>query len=277
VYSGSTLTRFSGRMMGAHQKIDSVARRHLSWLIPEEDIFPSIRSILHFEGKNGPDGIKRKSPAKDEPWHYFNPYDSEDNQLVNLIEDHYNKLVTELKTGNKERVAFEAAWLAHALVDGLTPAHHYPYEQKLAELRGGQGLETRTTIRQKLILPGETKRQQIKNNWKMWGAKGLFLTHGLFEMGIATLIKPLTFSDTIPNKQDMLKIEKLGVAEFFRRAAKEIVVLNMYENYYQKGWTPKLAYQVRHQLGPIIIQVVTLTWYAALVDAGLIEASEAAA
>jgi hypothetical protein len=74
--------------MGAHQKIDRVARRRLDQLLNEGIFFPPIRTILHFEGKNGPDGIKRKSPAKDEPWHYFDPFSDTDTQLIELIHDH---------------------------------------------------------------------------------------------------------------------------------------------------------------------------------------------
>src|SRR5690606_2252790 len=124
MYSGSTLTKYSGRVIGAHQKIDRVARRHLSRMIADDSAIPPIRSILHFEGKNGPDAIKRKSPAKDELWHYFNPFDDKDTRIVDIIDEHYRLLVRELKARNTERSAFEAAWLAHAIVDGLTPAHH---------------------------------------------------------------------------------------------------------------------------------------------------------
>lgn len=270
MYSGTTFTKFSGRILGAHQKIDRVARNHLTKLLPNDNIFPASRRILHFEGKNGPDAIKRKSPAKDEPWHYYSPFDDDDSQLIELIREHYDQLVKQLKKGNKERVAFESAWLAHALVDGLTPAHHYPYEDKLTELRG-EGIETRTTVRQKLVIPGNTRRQKVKNNWKMWGPKGLFTTHGMFEMGIATIIAPLGFGETLPNQEDIEKMEKIGPIEWFKRTAREIAVLEMYDNYYLKGWTPKLANQVRHKLGPLLVQTVALTWYAAILEAGLIE------
>ena len=271
MYSGTTLTKMSGRVLGAHQKIDRVARKHLSRLLADNTVFPTSRRILQFEGKNGPDAIKRKSPAKDEPWHYYSPFDDSDSQLIELIDDHYNLLVKELKAGNKERVAFEAAWLAHAIVDGLTPAHHYPYEEKLVELRGGAGIESRTTIKTKLVMPGETRRHRVKNNWKMWGPKGLFTTHGLFEMGIATLIVPLGFGEAVPKARDIKLIEEIGLKEWFKRTAREIAVLDMYEMYYQKGWTPKLAYLIRHKLGPSIVQTVTLAWYSALIDAGVIE------
>lgn len=267
MYSGTTVTRFSGRVMGAHQKIDRVARRHLSLIIDRQTLFPSIKQVLHFEGQNGPDAIKRKSPAKDEPWHYFNPFNNDDDKLLDLIDYHYQNLVTELRHNNQERVAFEAAWLAHALVDGLTPAHHFPYEESLVELRGGLGIETRNTLKDKWIIPGETKRALFRNNWKMWGAKGLIMTHGMFEIGVASLIKPLTFSDVVPRSADMNRIETIGLRQYFREIAREVAVLGMYEKYIDKGWTPKLAYDVRHKLAPAMVKTVTLAWYAALVDA----------
>ncbi len=269
MYSGTTFTNISGNILGTHQKIDRVARRHLSLLIDDNESFPKTRKILHFEGNNGPDAIKRKSPAKDEPWHYYSPFDDDDNALVDIIVEHYQKLVKELKAGNKERSAFEASWLAHALVDGLTPAHHFPYEEKLVELRGGEGIETRTTLKDKWVLPGSSPIEKIKNNWKMWGPKGLFTTHGLFEMGIATIIAPLSFSDAVPTPEHIRQTLDLGVAELFRRTAKEIAVKETYEQYYKTGWSAKLSLEIRQHLVPSIIQTVTLAWYCALVESGL--------
>jgi len=266
MYSGTTLTKFSGRVIGAHQKIDRVARRHLTKLIGDQDFFPKSGKILHFEGKNGPDAIKRKSPAKDEPWHYYNPFDDNDSQLIELINDHYQYLVKHLRNNNQVRVAFEAAWLAHALVDGLTPAHHYPYEQKLVELRG-EGIETRTTIKDKLLIPGFNRRDKIIKNWKFWGPKGLITTHGLFEIGVAAIIAPLGFGEAFPKDDDVNKMLDIGPIEWFKRTAREIAVLDMYVRYYKNGWTPKLVWQVRHRLGPSLVQMVCLTWYSAINDA----------
>lgn len=260
----------SGRILGAHQKFDRVARNQLEKLIPNNRLFPSVRQILHFEGGKGPDAIKRKSPSKDEPWHYYSPFDNDDSQLLELIQDHYNQLVRELKQDNKERIAFEAAWLAHAIVDGLTPAHHYPYEQKLSELRG-EGIETRDTIRKKMIIPGDTKRDQLKKNWKMWGPKGLFTTHGLFELGIATLIAPLSMNNSQPTKKQIEEVVELGLVEVFRRTAREIAVLEMYDRYYKRGWTNKLVREVRNKLAPSIARTVTLSWYAAMVESGVVK------
>ncbi|MGZ6005753.1 MAG: hypothetical protein ACXWLH_06465, partial [Candidatus Saccharimonadales bacterium] len=181
MYSGTTLTKLSGRVMGAHQKIDRIARRHLTIMTGTAIPFPSIKNILHFEGKNGPDGIKRKSPARDEPWHFYSPFNDKDSGLPELIQQHYKLLVKHLKDKNNERASFEAAWLAHALVDGLTPAHHHPYEEELSDIRGTN--VKRKTVKEKIVMPGDNRREQVKNNWKMWGPKGLISTHGMFEIG----------------------------------------------------------------------------------------------
>jgi hypothetical protein len=259
----------SGRVLGAHQKIDRLARRSLGTLLASSAQFPANKLILHFEGVNGPDAIKRKSPAHDEPWHYYDPFDKDDTQLVTLIGDHYDCLAAALKEGDDVRAAFEAAWLAHAIVDGLTPAHHYPYEEKLAELRGGRGLETRDTIKDKIIMPGRSAREQIGNNWKMWGPKGLLMSHGFFEFGIAFLVKPVTKQQIAVRDSDLAELREYGVLELFKRRAREISTLDMYETYQKNGWTPKLARQVRLHLVPAIVRTVTLAWYAACIDAGL--------
>lgn len=271
MYSGSTLTPLSGRVIGAHQKIDRLARFSLKKLAKHTEHFPKTRSILHFEGYNGPDAIKRKSPAQDEPWHYMSPFDQEDTQLVDLVEMHYDELVKALKSKNSERAAFEAAWLSHAIVDGLTPAHHYPYEEKLVELYGGQSIENRVTIKEKLVIPGETRRQQVGNNWKMWGPKGLFTTHYMFEWGVAVIIAPIRARQIKITEHDISELYEFGVLEYFRLKAREVAGLDMYTQFYSTGWTRPLANRVRKHLAPILVKTVALIWYAAMIDAGLTE------
>jgi hypothetical protein len=269
MYSGTTFTPMSGNILGAHQKLDRVARKHLERLLDDNSVFPKSRKIVHFEGNKGPDAIKRKSPAQDEPWHYYSPFNKDDSQLIELIHDHYQRLVKELKAGNEERTAFEAAWLAHALVDGLTPAHHYPYEETLKELRG-EGIESRDTIKKKLIISGDTRREKFKNNWKIWGGNGLITSHIAFELGIAAILAPLTMSESVPKERDIKIIQEVGIKEWFKRTAREIAILDMYGRYRKKGWTPKLAYDIRHKLGPSIAKTVCLAWYMALIDAKLV-------
>jgi hypothetical protein len=272
MYSGSTLNAYSGRLLGAHQKIDRLAYRHLQRLLPECQ-FPAVKSILHFEGHNGPDAIKRKSPAKDEPWHYLQPFDLQDTQLITLIENHYGRLVAALKAGDNVRASFEAAWLSHAIVDGLTPAHHYPYEEKLIELRQGRGIEDRTTIGKKLIMPGPTPSHQIRNNWKMWGPKGLFTTHAGFEAGVAFLIAPLSLRRFQPEADKIASFVAQPLGHWFRQAAQEVARMELYDAFYESGWTIPLARRVRKQLAPALVQAVTLVWYGALREAGLAEVS----
>ena len=265
--------------MGAHQKIDRLSRSVLKKLLSGKDgRFPSERLILHFEGVNGPDAIKRKSPAQDEPWHFFAPFDEADTQLTTTIGDHYDQLVLALKSRDEVRAGFEASWLAHAIVDGLTPAHHFPYEEKLAELHAGKGQDTRNSfkvlgvaIKAKVVMSGDTRREKVKNNWKMWGPRGLLISHSFFEFGIAFLVKPMNAAVMKVRPEDIAELRDYGVVELFRRKAKEIGALGMYDRYQQVGWTPQLARQVRTRLVPNVVRMVALAWYAAAIDAGLVE------
>lgn len=268
MYAGSTLkgTQRFDAWFGAHQKIDRTARRHLEQILPLVP-FPTRQQILKFEGMDGPDGIKRKTPAQGEPWHYYNPYDSTDKQIIELIQGHYSELVRALKAANQVRAAFEAAWLAHALVDGLTPAHHYPYEKELIKLRGGAGIETRTTPKEKLLMPGDTLHKRLGNNWKMWGDKGLLATHFAFEWGVAVMLIPLRLAQAVPSKADQKFVREQGVGDLFKSRAQKVAGLQMYEQFYRSGWTPRLARQVRRELAPTIVNTVTLAWYAAAREA----------
>jgi hypothetical protein len=264
MYSGTTFRTKSGRVMGVHQRIDRVAHRHIKRLVRHEEMFPTTLEVLHFEGLNGPDGIKRKSPAKDEPWHYIDPTNANDRSLYDMMNDHIYNLTEALRNENRERASFEAAWLAHAIVDGLTPAHHYPLEAKLEELRGGQGLETRTTTKDKLILPGKTKAHQIRNNWEYWGVKGVFTTHLSFELGVASTIAPLRFEKSAPSDEQIARLEEVGFEQVFREMLDAIVAMNMYDEFTRLGWTRRLARETGAKLIPLIIQTVTLGWYQAI-------------
>ncbi len=261
MYSGTTFRIKSGRIMGVHQKIDRVARRALAKKLPKKTIFPSEYKILHFEGLNGPDGIKRKSPGRDEPWHYLDPHDPTDMNLRTMISDHVYNLTKALVDDNHERAAFEAAWMAHAITDGMTPAHHYPLEEKLEEMRDGKGLETRTTTKDKLLLPGRTRREQLRNNWQFWGAKGIMTTHLAFELGVSTTIAGQKISKGEPTDEEYAEVLEKGVIEMFDRAIERIIQLELYEEFYKAGWTRRLARDTRNVLVPEIVKLVALSWY----------------
>lgn len=265
MYSGSTISAASGRILGAHQRIDKIAHRQLQQLCPKNN-FPSIKNILKFEGNNGPDAIKRKSPAKNEPWHFMDPYDHSDKDLIKQINLHYKNLVEALKNNDEIKSAFEAAWIAHAIVDGLTPAHHYPYDEKLSELRCGQTNDTRTSVYKKLVMKGETKTKTIKNNWKMWGPKGLYTNHAAFETGVAILMAPLNKLGVLPKQSAIAKFKKQNLEQWYRQQSQSIAKLNIYDQFCESGWTMSVAKKVRNQLIPDIIQAVTLVWYQAYLD-----------
>jgi hypothetical protein len=265
MYSGTTFRTKSGLVMGVHQKIDRVAHRHIKQHVPKTMHFPTTKDVLHFEGLNGPDGIKRKSPAKDEPWHYIDPKNPDDKTLVHMIMDHIHNMSVALGDENNERAAFEAAWMAHAITDGLTPAHHYPLEAKLEELRGGQSIETRLTTKDKLILPGETRRHQLQNNWEYWGVKGVMTTHLGFELGVATTIAGLKLDDTAPSDKEFAAIHSDGFESVFKSILETVDSLHMYEEYGRLGWTRHLATQTKKALIPEIIKAVTLAWYQAVI------------
>ena len=265
MYSGTTLHNKSGNLVGAHQKFDRVARKKLQALRPNAE-FPNSKLILHFEGNNGPDGVKRKSAGTDEPWHFWDPTDDSDLTLLSSVDDHYTQLVKALKNKNSEKAAFEAAWLAHAIVDGLTPAHHYPYEAKLTELRG-EGLETRNSFKTKVVISGDTKRQMFLKNWQMWGPKGLLLSHGFFEFGVSSIVRPLSFKKLTLLSADVKHVKNIGVQQFLREAALEIYQLNMYERFLRRGWTLKLNKEVRTQLAPAMVRTIALSWALAVDEA----------
>jgi hypothetical protein len=180
-------------------------------------------------------------------------------------------LIKVLKAKNKEKAAFEASWMAHTILDGLTPAHQYPLEQELERLRG-EGKETRDTILKKLVIPGENRREAIKKNWHIWGAKGLFTTHYLFEWGAATVISTLSPKIAIPTRYEIKTIEQLGLIEYYKRVAREVALLNIYERFYKRSWTLGLAKVTRRELAPRMAKTVTLAWYLAAKEAGIASA-----
>lgn len=262
MYAGTTFRKDSGRIVGVHQKIDRVARRHLAKHITQSVPFPHISNILHFEGKNGPDGIKRKSPSKDEPWHYIDPTKPNDRALIEMIHDHLYNLTESLVHDNYERASFEAAWVAHAIVDGLTPAHHYPLSDKIEQL-WGKAHHERTTIMDKNIIKGINRRDTFSKNWEYWGSGGVFTAHVAFEMGVASTIAPYSFTESNPNGNDIIRLRQEGFEALFIESVHKIFAMKMYDEFALKGWTRQLANKTKKILVPEIIKIVTLAWYDA--------------
>lgn len=263
MYAGTTYGKNSGQYVGVHQRIDKIARYHLKGLLAEDEFFPADRQILHFEGNNGPDGIKRKSPSIDEPWHFIDPKKPGDLTVMSMIEDHQVNLASALKTGNEERAAFEAAWMAHAIVDGLTPAHHYPLGEKIEELFGMPHHE-RNSFKQKNVIKGHNRRDSLSRNWQYWGKRGIFTNHVMFELGVMTAILGNKFKKLTISPEDVSQLIDNGYSKTFAIIMGEIVELNMYDKYAQSGWSTALARTVREQLVPLIVRAVVLGWYTSI-------------
>lgn len=250
----------------AHQKIDRAAARLLRELAGPT-VFPTGRQIIHFEGKRGPDSTRlKKSATNDQPWHFSNPFDHADDDLDKTIMSHYNLLVGALQKKDKSRAAFEAAWLAHALVDGLTPAHHYPYMQELEDLHG-KSPQNMKNLRSKFIVSGESKRESLRRSIKVVGPGGLLTTHTLFEAGAYTMMLPMRLARKVPSKEEIELLQAVGILEYYHMLAKEVGALDLFNRFYRTGWTPKLARQVRKQMVPRMVRLVTLAWYSALKEA----------
>ncbi len=265
MYSGFLSPRHSSQWVGTHQKLNRISY-HMAIEKIDNGVFPEIKTIQSFEGLNGPDGIKLKSPSQNEPWHYYDPLDDEDTQLIDLLDQHYVSLVKALKEHNMERAGFEASWLSHGITDGLTPAHQYPYEKELQNITG-KHKDTRTTRGKKFFAGGETRPQRIKNNWKLWGMKGLMLTHQNFEIGVAAIAIPMRlkkFKLTVKEIEDAVSI---GPTELFKKSARNIASYHMYDRFYRSGWNTTLGKDVRELLIPAISKTVALSWLMAANEA----------
>lgn len=267
MYSGTTFRVKSGLIMGVHQRIDRLARRGLSRRLDKKHYFPGIQEILHFEGLNGPDGIKRKSPSVDEPWHHIDPENPDDRGIIMLINDHIYNLGRALSDRNEARASYEAAWLAHAVTDGLTPAHHDKLGDKIEEL-WGKAHHERDSVRDKTIIRGKNHIDTLRKNWKYWGSGGVFTAHVMFEWGVATTIASVRFDENIgANGNDIIRLNSEGYEALFYESLHRVHSLSMYQRFIKQGWTHELAVETKNVLIPEIVKAVTLAWYQAATEA----------
>lgn len=273
MYAGFITSKHSANWLGAHQKFNRasfVALRDLITNQPDRIVhqkvfarFPEIKRINNYEGYNGPDGIKVKSPAQNEPWHYYDPFDQSDDKIFPLIEQHFSNLVSALAKDDTEKAAFEASWLSHTITDGLTPAHHYPYEQELVS-QMGRSKEERTTKSKKLIAKGDNIFDTIRRNYRIHGGKGILSAHIHFEAGITSAIIFHRIRGGRPSDIELEFARRHGIIEVFKRNAEQIARMNLYNRFHEKGWTRRMARNVREDLSPAIVRTVATAWFLAL-------------
>ncbi|MBQ3469698.1 hypothetical protein IJH16_01865 [Candidatus Saccharibacteria bacterium] len=261
-------SKHSGRLVGTHQKLDRAAHAWFSKIVSKGTVFPSAKEIIYFEGTRGPDGLKRKSPGVDEPTHFILP-DADDGRLVKDILDHQHNLHSALLKQDKTRTAFEAAWLAHAITDGLTPAHHYPYQKAVSELMSDKEYVTIFGQPVKGIMHGKTFAETARNNWIYWGVEGIMSKHIVFEYGEALVAKSTPNRRLIPHlsKSELEHINdyhNLDLKSEFYASLHKIHSLKMYDRFRAKGWTAELALESRQILLPEIVKMITIGWLSSL-------------
>lgn len=252
----------SGRITGTHQKLDRVARNLLTNLISRDTFFPQISEILHFEGNRGPDGLKWKSPGVDEPMHFILP-DHDDGKLIGMILDHQYNLRQALRKKDSTRAAFEAAWMAHAIADGLTPAHHYPYQEAVSELMTDKEYVKIFGKPFKGFMRGHNFGETVRNNWLYLGVEGYMTKHIAFEYGVA-LIATAQPNHSITPRVVESDLKNLDLKHEFYESLKRIASLDMYSRFLRKGWTNKLAQESKEILLPEIVRCIALGWYSSI-------------
>jgi len=287
MYSTTTIvknSKFSGKIVGTHQRIDQAARKALTRYVPRGKYFPTSKEIIHFEGTRGPDGLKRKSPGIDEPSHMLTPdglnetnsllRPSEESgheqldqrSLLTLIQDHRWNLVRALKRGDHVRASFEAAWMAHMITDGLTPAHHFPLSDVKDELMTDKEMVKVFGSPLKGLMHGRNMLETLRNNWLYWGAGGHMSKHIAYEYGVLMIVAAMPTKRMIPRlgRSDFRDVD---IEAAFRASLEKIQKCQMFDRFRADGWTTELAIETRDVLIPEIVRAVALGWYSAVEEA----------
>lgn len=252
----------SGYIIGTHQKLDRIARKQLGKFLVREVYFPNAKEILYFEGMRGPDGLKRKSPGIDEPLHFILP-DKNDGKLVRMMLDHQYNLRHALRGRDNVRAAFEAAWLAHVVTDGLTPAHHFPLSEAQSELMTEKDFVRVFGQPVKGIMHGRNWRETLRNNWLYWGSNGYMSKHVAFEYGVAITMAALPDRVFAP-KMITEELNGIDLETVFYEALDKVTQLDMFTRFRKNGWTTDLAMETKNILIPEIVKAITLAWASAI-------------
>lgn len=270
-------SKFSGKMVGTHQRLDQAARQSLTRGVLQGRYFPSSKEILHFEGTRGPDGLKRKSPGVDEPSHMLvddermpseeSGHENLDTRsVITMIHDHRWNLVKALRDKNQVRAAFEAAWMAHMVADGLTPAHHFPLSSVKDELMTDKELMKVFGQPLKGVMHGRNMLETMRNNWLYWGAGGHMSKHIAYEYGVLIIAAAIP-ARKLEVKLDPKDLDELDFEKVFRKSLEKVRDLHIYDAFLKEGWTTDLAIETKDVLLPEIVKTVALGWYSAAAEA----------
>jgi hypothetical protein len=258
MYSGFITPKTAIPRLGIHQRFDLAAYKMVQPYLPAS--FPKMKDIYHFEGYNGPDGIKVKSLGVNDPSHMYDPL-TDTGHVPRLINNHYQRMVQALKEDDTIRAAFDASWMAHYIGDGMTPAHHWPFDDAVHEARElTTALPSDATELRRLMAKGRT-------SWALWGTKGHYTTHFNFEMGIAfaLMVSPIKpkFNEAV-----LVRAHRQGHQAFFKEQAREVAALNLYERFMKEGWNADIAAQVKNRIAPAAAATIGYIWLLAILEAG---------
>ena len=136
----------------------------------------------------------------------------------------------------------------------------------MAELRG-EARHTRKGLAGRLYVKSDTISGSVKQSFKLVGPKGLLTNHAMFEAGAYSLIAPLSLTIAKPNEQELAAIKQNGILLTFKNTVHEVYNFKIYEQYSANGWTRALSRDVRRELAPRMVKMITLAWYAASQEA----------
>lgn len=186
--------------------------------------------------------------------------------LPEMIVDHHWNLVQALRQKDATRAAFEAAWMAHMIVDGLTPAHHFPLTDVKEKLMTSQEMVKIFGQPVKGMMRGHNALETMRNNWLYWGAKGFMSQHIGYEYGVAMI------AATLPHRALAARIDPSTFVEqdFFQNYPQSVAKVqqyNMYDRFCKEGWTTELAVETKNILLPEITKNIALGWYSTITEA----------
>ena len=253
--------------VATHQRLIRAARRATVPFLPTNTTFPPAKQIIHFEGKNGPDGLASKHSVGDEPTEFINPKDPTDRKLLAEIKNRIYNLHIAIKKKNHIRANFEAAWLSHIIIDGLTPPHHQPFKEQLKEIDPREAAEIDSRLKRIFTSGGDNALDTFALNWKRLGPHGVGTNHMMFEAGVDLLVMPLSprhLSRVEITTAELKRVKSGRFISLYSDAVKKINSLRMFERYEKSSWTTDLATDVRETLIPEIVRMITLAWLAAV-------------
>lgn len=259
MYSGFITPTKTIKRAGIHQRFDMAAYQMIKSYLPST--FPPLSDIIHFEGYNGPDGLKVKSRKDSGPSHMYDPNRHDESAVPRLIHNHYKGLVEALVDGDHIRAAFDASWMAHYLGDALTPAHHWPFDEEVHAAR-----EIVATVP---VNAGEITKlmAQAKKTWALWGFGGTYSSHFNFENGIAIALIVVPIRPRF-DESTLVHARKLGIDAFVHEQALQVAELDIYTKFMETGWTNEIVNLIKSSLAPRVAATIGYVWMLAVLEAG---------